>query len=159
MEKYKKGQLVERIKPIVFYIDPTTPKKWVPFLIQGVNDWQVAFEAAGFKNAIMAKNAPTKEEDSTWSMEDARNSGIIYKPSEVENAYGPSTVDPRSGEIIESHIGWFHNVMKLLHDWYFVQVGAIDPRARKMVFDDELMGQLIRFVSSHEVGPYAGPAA
>jgi len=156
MEKYKKGQLVEPIKPIVFYIDPTTPKKWVPFLIQGVNDWQTAFEAAGFKNAILAKNAPTKEEDSTWSMEDARNSGIIYKPSEVENAYGPSTVDPRSGEIIESHIGWFHNVMKLLHDWYFVQVGAIDPRARKMVFDDELMGQLIRFVSSHEVGHTLG---
>lgn len=156
MAKYKSGQLVEPVKPIVFYIDPTTPKKWVPYLIQGVNDWQVAFEQAGFKNAIMAKEAPTREEDSTWSMEDARNSGIIYKPSPVENAYGPSTVDPRSGEIIESHIGWFHNVMKLLHDWYMIQAGAIDPRARKMVFDDELMGQLIRFVSSHEVGHTLG---
>ncbi len=156
MAKYKSGQLVEPIKPIIFYIDPTTPKQWVPYLIQGVNDWQVAFEQAGFKNAIMAKEAPTKDQDSTWSMEDARNSGIIYKPSPVENAYGPSTVDPRSGEIMESHIGWFHNVMKLLHDWYMIQAGAIDSRARKMVFDDDLMGQLIRFVSSHEVGHTLG---
>ncbi len=156
MEKYKRGELVEPVKPIVFYIDPTTPKKWVPYLIQGVNDWQVAFEKAGFKNAILGKEAPTKAEDSSWSLEDARNSGIIYKPSPVENAYGPSTVDPRSGEIIESHIGWFHNVMKLLRDWYMIQAGAIDPRARKIVFDDELMGQLIRFVSSHEVGHTLG---
>ncbi|MEP7143266.1 MAG: zinc-dependent metalloprotease [Ferruginibacter sp.] len=156
MEKYKKGELVEPAKPIVFYIDPTTPKKWIPYLIEGVNDWQAAFEAAGFKNAIMGKEAPTKSEDSTWSMEDARNSGLIYKPSPVANAYGPSTVDPRSGEIMESHIGWFHNVTKTLRDWYMIQAGAIDPRARKMVFDDELMGQLIRFVSSHEVGHTLG---
>ena len=156
MDKYKRGELVEPIKPIVYYIDPTTPKKWVPYLIQGVNDWQIAFEKAGFKNAIIGKEAPTKEQDSTWTLEDARNSGIIYKPSAVENAYGPSTVDPRSGEIVESHIGWFHNVMKLLHDWYMIQAGAIDARARKMVLDDELMGQLIRFVSSHEVGHTLG---
>ncbi len=156
MEKYKRGELVEPVKPIIFYIDPTTPKKWVPYLIQGINDWQVAFEKAGFKNAIIGKEAPTKAEDSTWSLEDARHSGIIYKPSPVENAYGPATTDPRSGEIMESHIGWFHNVMKLLHDWYMIQAGAIDPRARKMVLDDELMGQLIRFVSSHEVGHTLG---
>ncbi|MEI7470781.1 MAG: zinc-dependent metalloprotease [Chitinophagaceae bacterium] len=156
LDKYKRGELVEPAKPIVFYIDPTTPKKWVPYLIQGVSDWQVAFEKAGFKNAIVGKEAPTKEEDSTWTMEDARNSGIIYKPSDVQNAYGPSTVDPRSGEIIESHIGWFHNVMELLRNWYMVQAAAIDPRARKMVFDDDLMGQLIRFVSSHEVGHTLG---
>ncbi len=156
LDKYKRGELVEPAKPIVFYIDPTTPKKWVPYLIQGVSDWQVAFEKAGFKNAIVGKEAPSKEEDSTWTMEDARNSGIIYKPSDVQNAYGPSTVDPRSGEIIESHIGWFHNVMELLRNWYMVQAAAIDPRARKMVFDDDLMGQLIRFVSSHEVGHTLG---
>jgi hypothetical protein len=156
MEKYKRGELVEPVKPIIFYIDPTTPEKWVPYLISGVNDWQVAFEKAGFKNAIFGKRAPTKQQDSTWSMEDARNSGIIYKPSPVENAYGPSTVDPRSGEIVESHIGWFHNVMKLLRDWYMIQAGAIDKRSNKMVFDDELMGQLIRFVSSHEVGHTLG---
>ena len=156
IEKYKRGELVEPVKPIVYYIDPTTPKKWVPYLIQGINDWQAAFEKAGFKNAIMGKEAPTWAQDSTWSLEDARNSAIIYKPSDVLNAYGPSIADPRSGEIMESHIGWFHNVMKLLRNWYMVQAAAIDPRARKMVFDDELMGQLIRFVSSHEVGHTLG---
>jgi hypothetical protein len=156
MEKYKRGELVEPAKPIIFYIDPSTPKKWVPYLIQGVNDWQIAFEKAGFKNAIMGKEAPTKQQDSAWTLEDARNSAIIYKPSDVLNAYGPSTVDPRSGEIIESHIGWFHNVMKLLRNWYMIQAAAVDARARKMVFDDDLMGQLIRFVSSHEVGHTLG---
>ncbi len=156
MEKYKRGELVEPMKQIVYYIDPATPKKWVPHLIAGVNDWNIAFEKAGFKNAIVGKAAPTAREDSTWSMEDARNSGVMYKPSSVENAYGPSTLDPRTGEILESHIGWFHNVMKLLHDWYMVQAAAIDPRARKMNFDDDLMGDLIRFVSSHEVGHTLG---
>ncbi len=156
MEKYRRGELVEPKKPIIFYIDPATPKKWIPFLIQGVNDWQGAFEKAGFKNAIMAKMAPTREEDSTWSLEDARNSAIVYKPSDIPNASGPSVADPRSGEIIESHINWYHNVMSLLRDWYFVQTAAVDPVARKMEFSDELMGQLIRFVSSHEVGHTLG---
>jgi hypothetical protein len=156
IEKYKRGELVEPKKPIIYYIDPATPKKWVPYLIQGVNDWQVAFEKAGFKNAIMAKLPPTHEEDSTWSLEDARFSAIVYKPSEVANASGPNVHDPRSGEILESHINWYHNVMSLLHDWYFVQCAATDPRARKMTFDDELMGQLVRTVSSHEVGHTLG---
>ena len=156
MEKYKRGELVEPAKPIIFYIDPATPKKWVPYLIMGINDWQKAFEKAGFKNAIIGKEAPTKEQDSTWSLEDARNSAIVYKPSDVLNAYGPSEADPRSGEIMESHVGWFHNVMKLLRDWYLIQAGAIDPRSHKMVFDDALMGDLIRFVSSHEVGHTLG---
>jgi Met-zincin/Domain of unknown function (DUF5117)/Domain of unknown function (DUF5118) len=156
MEKYKRGELVEPAKPIIFYIDPSTPKKWVPYLIQGINDWQVAFEKAGFKNAIIGKEAPIWSEDSTWSLEDARNSAIIYKPSDVLNAYGPAITDPRSGEIMESHIGWFHNVMKLLRNWYMIQAGAIDARSHKMVFDDQLMGQLIRFVSSHEVGHTLG---
>lgn len=156
IEKYKRGELVEPKKQIIFYIDPATPKKWVPYLMQGVNDWQSAFEKAGFKNAIVAKMAPTKEEDSTWSLDDARNSAIVYKPSDIPNASGPSISDPRSGEIMESHINWYHNVMELLRDWYFVQASPIDPGARKMVFDDELMGQLIRFVSSHEVGHTLG---
>lgn len=155
-EKYKRGELVEPAKPIIFYIDPATPKKWVPFLIQGVNDWQKAFEQAGFKNAIVAKIAPTREEDSTWSLEDARFSAIVYKPSDVPNASGPHVHDPRSGEILESHINWYHNVMHLLRNWYFVQCSPNDPRARKMQFDDQLMGELIRFVSSHEVGHTLG---
>lgn len=155
-EKYYQGELVEPKKPIVFYIDPATPKKWVPYLIQGVNDWKAAFEKAGFKNAIIGREAPSKDEDSTWSLDDARNSAIVYKPSDVPNASGPSISDPRSGEIMESHINWYHNVMSLLRDWYFVQASPIDTGARKMVFDDELMGQLIRFVSSHEVGHTLG---
>ncbi len=156
LEKYKRGELVEPKKPIIFYIDPATPAKWVPYLIQGVNDWQSSFEKAGFKNAIMAKMPPTKEEDSTWSLDDARNSAIVYKPSDIANASGPSISDPRSGEIMESHINWYHNVMELIHDWYFVQTAAVDQGARKMVYDDDLMGQLIRFVSSHEVGHTLG---
>ncbi len=156
IEKYKRGELVEPRKPIIFYIDPATPKKWIPYLMQGVNDWKVAFEKAGFKNAIMAKMPPTKAEDSTWSLDDARNSAIVYKPSDIANASGPSIADPRSGEIMESHINWYHNVMELVRDWYFVQTAAVDPDARKLVFDDQLMGELIRFVSAHEVGHTLG---
>ena len=156
LAKYKRGELVEPQKQIVFYIDPATPKKWVPYLIAGVNDWAKAFEKAGFKNAIVAKLAPTAAQDSTWSLDDARHSAIVYKPSEIANASGPSIADPRSGEIMESHINWFHNVMKLVHDWYMIQTAAVDPRARKMTFSDELMGDLIRFVSSHEVGHTLG---
>jgi len=125
-------------------------------LMAGINDWQKAFEKAGFKNAIIAKVAPTAAQDSTWSLDDATHSAIVYKPSEIANAMGPSISDPRSGEIIESHISWYHNVMKLVHDWYMIQASAIDPRARKMNFSDELMGDLIRFVSSHEVGHTLG---
>lgn len=154
VEKWKRGEMVEPEKPIIYYIDPATPKKWRSYLIQGVNDWQAAFEKAGFKNAIMGKEWP--EGDSTMSLEDARYSVIRYFASDIQNAYGPNVHDPRSGEILESHIGWYHNVMSLLHDWYFVQTAAVDPEARKMKFDDDLMGNLIRFVSSHEVGHTLG---
>jgi hypothetical protein len=154
IEKWKRGELVEPKKPIIYYIDPATPKQWRKHLILGVNDWQKAFEKAGFKNAIMGKEWP--ENDTTMSMEDARFSVIRYFASSTENAYGPNVHDPRSGEILESHIGWYHNVMKLVHDWYMIQTAAVDPRARKMKFDDDLMGDLIRFVSSHEVGHTLG---
>jgi hypothetical protein len=153
VEAYRRGELVEPVKQIVYYIDPATPKKWVPYLIAGVNDWNAAFEAAGFKNAITAKEWPN---DSTMSLEDARFSVIRYLASDISNAYGPHVSDPRTGEIIESHVGWYHNVMELLHGWYQIQAGAVDPRARHAKFDDELMGQLIRFVSSHEIGHTLG---
>jgi hypothetical protein len=153
VEKWKRGELVEPKKQIVYYIDPATPKQWVPYLIQGINDWQKAFEAAGFKNAIVGKEFPN---DPDMSPEDARFSVLRYFASDVENAYGPNVHDPRSGEILESHIGWYHNVMKLVHDWYMIQTAAVNPRARKMKFDDDLMGNLIRFVSSHEVGHTLG---
>jgi hypothetical protein len=156
LDKFRRGELVEPVKPIIYYIDPATPEKWVPFLIQGVNDWQKAFEKAGFKNAIIAKRAPTKQEDSTWSLDDARFSAVVYKPSDIPNASGPHIHDPRSGEIMESHINWYHNVMNLLRNWYMVQASPSDPKARTGKFDDALMGQLIRFVSSHEVGHTLG---
>ena len=154
IDKWKRGEPVEPKKQIVYYIDPATPKKWRPYLIAGINDWQAAFEKAGFKNAIVGKEWP--ENDTTISLEDARFSVIRYFASDIENAYGPNVADPRSGEILESHIGWYHNVMKLVHDWYMIQTAAVDPRARKMKFDDALMGDLIRFVSSHEVGHTLG---
>lgn len=152
-EKMKRGELVEPKKPIVYYIDPATPPQWRPYLIQGVNDWQKAFEQAGFKNAIVAKEWPN---DSTMSMEDARYSVIRYLASPIANAYGPQVHDPRSGEIIESHICWYHNVMTLVHDWYMIQAGTLDEAARSVNFDEKLMGELIRFVSSHEVGHTLG---
>jgi len=154
LEKWKRGELVEPKKQIVYYIDPATPKQWRPYLIAGINDWQVAFEKAGFKNAIVGKEWPGN--DSTMSLEDARFSVIRYFASDIENAYGPNLADPRSGEILESHIGWYHNVMKLVHDWYMIQAAMVDPRARRMKFDETLMGDLIRFVSSHEVGHTLG---
>lgn len=153
LEKYMRGELVEPKQPILFYIDPDMPKKWVPYLIQGVQDWQVAFTRAGFKNAIIAKEAPVDED---WSLEDARNSVIVYKPSSVANASGPIITDPRSGEILESHINWFHNITSLLRTWYMIQCGAVDTGAQKMNFDDELMGRLIRSVACHEVGHSLG---
>ena len=154
VERQKRGELVEPIKPIVYYIDPATPKQWRKYLIAGVNDWQAAFEKAGWKNAIHAEEWP--EDNPDMSLEDARFAVIRYLASSTQNAYGPNVHDPRSGEILESHIGWYHNVMSLVHDWYQIQAGAVDPRARAMKFDEELMGDLIRFVSSHEVGHTLG---
>lgn len=156
IEKFKAGELVEPKKQIVYYIDPATPTKWVPYLKAGVEDWNAAFEEAGFKNAITAKEAPSPEEDPDWNPEDARYSVIRYFASNIQNAYGPHVSDPRSGEIIESDIGWYHNVMNLLRNWFFVQTAAINPDSRGMQFDDEVMGRLIRFVSSHEVGHTLG---
>jgi len=148
------GELIEPSKPIVYYIDPATPVKWRKYIKAGVDDWNSAFEQAGWKNAIRGEYWP--ENDTTMSMEDARYSVIRYFASDIQNAYGPKVYDPRSGEIIESHIGWYHNIMRLLHDWYFIQAAPNDPRARKRIFDDELMGKLIQFVAAHEVGHTIG---
>jgi hypothetical protein len=154
MERYKRGELVEPKNPIVYYVDPATPKQWRPYIIAGINDWNEAFKAAGFKNAIIGKEWP--ENDTTMSLEDARYKIIRYFPSDVANAYGPHISDPRSGEVLQSYVGWYHNVMSLVHDWYMIQASPSDPRARTMHFSDTLMGTLIRFVSSHEVGHTLG---
>jgi hypothetical protein len=156
VEKFKRGELVVPKKQIVYYIDPATPMQWRKYLKQGVEDWQVAFEAAGFKEAIICLDPPTKEEDPEWSPEDARYSVIRYLASPIPNANGPHISDPRSGEIIESDINWYHNVMTLLHNWFFVQTAAINPEARTVEFKEEVMGRLIRFVSAHEVGHTLG---
>ena len=156
IEKFKRGELVEPKKQIVYYIDRATPEKWRTYIKQGIEDWQVAFEAAGFKNAIIAKDPPTVEEDPEWSPEDIRYSVVRYLASPIPNANGPHVSDPRSGEILESDINWYHNVMSLLRGWFFVQTAAINPDAQSPEFKDEIMGRLIRFVSSHEVGHTLG---
>ena len=155
-EKFANGELVEPKKPIVYYIDRATPEQWRPYIKQGIEDWQVAFEAAGFKNAILAKDPPTVEEDPDWSPEDVRYSVVRYLASPIPNANGPHVSDPRSGEILESDINWYHNVMTLLRNWFFVQTAAINPEAQGVAFKDEIMGRLIRFVSAHEVGHTLG---
>ena len=156
LAKYIKGELVEPQKPIVFYIDPAMPKKWVPYIIQGVKDWQPVFEKAGFKNAIYAQMAQTKQEDSTFRLEDAAHSAFIYKAKAEREANTPNIHDPRTGEILESHIQWYGGIMELLHDTYFIQASVNDPKARSMHYDDELIGQLARIVASHEIGHALG---
>jgi len=144
------------VKPIVFYLDPATPEQWVPWLIKGVGMWEPVFRAAGFSNAIMARRAPTPEEDPEFDLDDARYSTIRWLPSTIENAYGPHVSDPRSGEILQSNIGWYHNITSLLQSWYWVQVGAVDPRARTLPVPDSLMGEMVAYVAAHEVGHTLG---
>lgn len=156
IEKFNRGELVVPKKQIVYYVDRATPDQWKKYIKQGIEDWQVAFEAAGFKEAIIAKEPPTVEEDPNWSPEDARYSVVRYLASPIPNANGPHVSDPRSGEILESDINWYHNVMTLLRNWFFVQTAAINPDARGVAFKDEVMGRLIRFVSAHEVGHTLG---
>jgi len=155
-DAYNRGELVEPVTPIVYYIDPATPEKWRPWLKSGVNMWQKAFEKAGFKNAIYAKDPPTKEEDPDWSPEDVRYSVIRYVSTDIQNAMGPHVHDPRTGEILESDIIWYHNVMNLLRNWFLIQTAAINEEARSVNFSDEVMGRLIEFVSAHEVGHTLG---
>ena len=155
-KKDPNAAISDPVKPIVYYIDAATPTKWVPWLIKGVEDWNIAFQEAGFSNAIMAKRMPTAEEDPTWSPEDVRHSVIRWLPSTTENASGPHISDPRTGEILNADIQFYHNVMVLARDWYFTQVGPLDPRAQKLPLPDDLMGRLLEYVVCHEVGHTLG---
>jgi hypothetical protein len=152
---YFKGILTEPVKPITYYIDPATPIKWRPWLRKGIESWNVAFEQAGFKNAVRVLDPPDPSVDPEFSPEDVRYSVIRYFSSPIENAYGPNIHDPRSGEILESDIGWYHNIMNLQTGWYFTQAVA-DPRAHKLPFPDSLMGELIAMVAAHEFGHTIG---
>ncbi len=148
--------LSEPVQPIVYYVDPATPTWLVPFVKKGIEEWQGASEAAGFKSAIIAKEAPSKTEDPDWSPEDARYSVVRWLPSTIENAVGPSVVDPRSGEILEADVQMYHNIMNLQTWWYWTQVGPLDPRAATLPLPDSLQGRLVQFVVAHEVGHTLG---
>ena len=153
---YARGELVEPINPIVYYLDPATPTRWRSYMKQGVEDWQRAFEKAGFKNAIIARDAPTAEEDPEWDPEDIRYSVVRWAASTVRNAVGPSTSDPRSGEIIESDITWYHNHMRSYRNRLLIETGASNPAARTLNTPEELMGETMRQVVTHEVGHALG---
>ena len=157
LEKKKpKAKLSDPVKPIVFYVGRGTPEKWKPYVKAGIEMWQGAYESAGFKNAIVGKYAPDPIDDPDWDPEDARISVIRWLPSSVENAFGPHVHDPRTGEILEADVRMYHNVQKLVRDWYFVQAGASDERAQQLPMPDDLMGELIQFVVAHEVGHSLG---
>jgi hypothetical protein len=152
----RRGGLSEPIKPITYYIDPATPEKWRPYIKEGIEAWQPIFERAGFRNAIIAKDPPSLEEDPDFSPEDTRYSVVRYFASTIENAYGPQIVDPRSGEVLESDIGWYHNVTNLFANLYRLQVGGADPSALMRELPDSVMGNIIRYVAAHEVGHTLG---
>ncbi|MBK8247066.1 MAG: zinc-dependent metalloprotease [Gemmatimonadetes bacterium] len=153
---YARGELVEPVKPIIYYLDPATPAKWRPFMRRGVEDWQKAFEKAGFKNAIIARDAPTPAQDPEWDPEDIRYSVVRWAASTVRNAVGPSTSDPRSGEIIESDITWYHNHMRSYRNRLMIETGAANPAARTLDIPEDLMGETMRQVITHEVGHALG---
>lgn len=156
LEAYNRGELVDPIKPIIYYLDPATPMKWRPYFKQGIEDWAKVFEKAGFKNAIIAKDPPTKEEDPNFSPEDIRYSTVRYVATTTRNATGPSVSDPRSGEIIESDIIWYHNHLRSYRNRYLLETAAANPKARSLDTPEEEIGEMMRRVISHEIGHALG---
>ncbi len=155
-KKDEAAEVSEPKKPIVFYVGREVPEKWRPWVKKGIEAWQPAFEAAGFKNAILAKDAPSEREDPNWDAEDARYSSIRWLPATIENAMGPHVNDPRTGEILEADILVYHNILKLVRDWYFVQASPSDERAQSLPMPDDLIGELLAYVITHEVGHSLG---
>lgn len=156
MDAYNRGELVEPIKPIIYYVDTVFPVKWRDAVLKGIEDWNVAFEQAGFKNAVIARLYPSKAEMPDFDPDDLRFSCVKYATTSIANAMGPSYVDPRSGEILNADVIWYHNVISLLHNWRFVQTGAVDPRVRSLNFPDEVMAESMRYVAAHEIGHTLG---
>lgn len=154
--RYFAGELVEPLKPIVFYVDTAFPEKWRGTIKTGIEDWNAAFEKAGFKNAIKAVDYPSPEADPDFNPDDMRYSCFKYAATATPNAMGPSHVDPRTGEILTADVIWYHNILSLLHNWRLVQTGAVDGRVRKSVFDDDVMRESIRYAAAHEIGHTLG---
>jgi hypothetical protein len=150
------AEVSEPVKPIVFYVSREVPEKWRPYLLKGIEDWKPAFEKAGFKNAIIAKEAPDPRLDPSWDPEDARHSVIRWVADPTQNAMGPHVHDPRSGEVISAHIIFWHGIVKLAQEWYFIQCSAQDPRARRLPLPDEVIGDVLRYICAHEVGHTLG---
>ena len=150
---YLRGELVEPVQPIMFYIDQAVPKHLRPYIKKGMTDWNKAFERAGFKNAIQVFDYT----DSLAQVgDDMGYSVLTYAASTKANAMGPSVIDPRTGEILEADIVWWHNVQSLISEWIKVQTGAQNPQARRMRLPEELIGDAVRFVACHEVGHSLG---
>jgi hypothetical protein len=150
------AEVSDPVKPIVFYLSHEVPDRWRPYIKRGIEDWQKAFENAGFSNAILARDAPTLQEDPNWDPEDVRYNVVRWTPSGRQNALGPAVIDPRSGEVISSHAIFWHDVLRLAENWYFTQVGPVDPRAQKLPLSEEITGDLLRYVVSHEIGHALG---
>ncbi|MDQ3244678.1 MAG: zinc-dependent metalloprotease, partial [Gemmatimonadota bacterium] len=155
-KRFPDSALSDPVRPIVYYVDPATPKQWIPWIKRGIEEWQPAFAAAGFRRAIIAREAPTSTEDPEWSPDDIRHTVVRWLPSSIENAEGPRIHDPRSGEILNGSMRIFHNVLNLLRNWYFTQVSPLDPRAQRLPFPDSLTGRLLQYVIAHEVGHTLG---
>lgn len=153
---YFKGELVEPKKPIVFYVDTVFPAKWKGAVKSGILDWNMAFEQAGFKNAVIVKDYPSPTEDPNFDPDDLRYSCVKYATTTIPNAMGPSYVDPRSGEILNADVIWYHNITQLLHNWRFTQTAAVDQRVRTTIFPDEVMAESMRYVAAHEIGHTLG---